>query len=334
MSRFQLLAAGAPELVRSNQKDRFYADHIHSLLSDTARQVLPLRWWLGWQRELQLVAEIVYHSLTTVLGNQTLGEEYCNTIQVGGRPSSDGRNGRDSRYVVPGALRRTLAVALQSFGPYIVEKGFEVLYQRIRDRELGRWIQSEHSYDCLEKYAGYVEELLTVCSRLHLALFYINGLFYHLGKRLTGIHYVMIRYGLASGDREHGGTQLNTYRILGWLILLQLAIKLYSLISEHLLPKLTSRGAEEIPRRTNIANFRNSGPKVVLESSVVPESSLRSNVKCPLCLERCRFQTTTPCGHIFCWSCITEWSSEKSECPVCRATCQPQQLVSLQYFLH
>ena len=114
MSQLQLFAAGAPELVRSNQKDRFYADHIHGLLSDITRQLLPLRWWLTWQRELQLAAETAYYGLTTVLGNQTLGEEYCNTVQVG---APDSRK----KYVVPGAIRRSVAIALQVFGPYLIE---------------------------------------------------------------------------------------------------------------------------------------------------------------------------------------------------------------------
>ena len=336
MSQFQLFTAGAPELVRSSQKDRFYAEHIHSLLSESSRQVLPLRWWLGWQRELQLLAEVVYYGLTTVLGNQTLGEEYCNTVQVKRSSENGSGSGVLNRYVVPGAIRRTLAVVLQTFGPYLVEKGFEALYQKIRERGLGQWLQSEQDYERLEKYAGYVEELLNMCSRLHLALFYIHGLFYHIGKRLAGIRYVMIRYGLATSSQGQGGPQLNTYRILGWLILLQLAIKLYSLISKRFQRLTENREAEENDNasRAGTAKSKTSGLKVVMESSALPESAVQSNIKCPLCLELCRVQTTTPCGHVFCWDCIAEWSSERAECPVCRASSKPQQLVSLQYFLH
>lgn len=31
-----------------------------------------------------MAADLVYHSLTTASGNQTLGEEYCDIIQVDG----------------------------------------------------------------------------------------------------------------------------------------------------------------------------------------------------------------------------------------------------------
>lgn len=322
MSQLQLFAAGAPELVRSNQKDRFYADHIHGLLSDITRQLLPLRWWLTWQRELQLAAETAYYGLTTVLGNQTLGEEYCNTVQVGAPDIS-------KKYVVPGAIQRSAAIALQIFGPYLVEKGFEALYQKVRDRDLGQWIQSEHDYEHLEKYAGYVEEFLSVCSRLHLALFYISGVFYHLGKRLTSIRYVMIRYGLA---KDQGGPQLNTYRILGWLILLQVAIKLYSWVSVRIRRRWNR--VNSTPTRDDTSVRTKPGLRVVLESATVPESISQSNFKCPLCLEKCKVQTATPCGHIFCWSCIAEWCSDRAECPICRASSHPQQLVCLQHFQH
>ena len=325
MARLQLFPAGAPELVRSNQKDRFYSEHIHSLLSDVTRQVLPLHCWFRWQRELQLVAEVAYYSLTTVLGNQTLGEEYCNTVQVGSPDRSSGR------YAVPGAMRRSLAIIIQTLGPYLVEKGFEALYQRIRDRNLQFCIRSERDYEFLESVAGYIEEFVNVFSRLHLALFYIRGIFYHFGKRLVGIRYFMIRYGLTAGQTH---SQLNTYRILGWLILFQVAVKLYTYILRYLKKRQINR-----TNRTPADNHCDTGPtkpglRVVLESSIMPAAGTQSGIKCPLCLETCQVPTTTLCGHIFCWSCIAEWSSEKSECPVCRATARPQQLVSLQHFRH
>lgn len=56
-----LVPAGAPEVVRSNQKDRFYSNHISSLISDISQRILPMHYWLRWERELQLLAEVIHY---------------------------------------------------------------------------------------------------------------------------------------------------------------------------------------------------------------------------------------------------------------------------------
>ena len=303
----KLYPAGTPEVVRATQKDRFYTEHITSLLSDISRQLLPLRLWLRWQRELQLLAELGYYSLTTLLGNQTLGEEYCNIIQIG--PSAR------RKYVAAGFIRRILSVLIQTIGIYSVEKGFEVLYRHIRDRRLGSLQLSEREYEVLETITGCIEDIFNSASQFHMALFYSYGIFYHFGKRLAGIKYLMIR-------TIDAPESMNPYKILGWLILLQLAMQMLKLCYKLLRKKKD----EKIKSETTEVRGEN-GMKLTLEPVVKASSS---RLKCPLCLEKCYTETATLCGHIFCWSCICEWTSEKSECPVCRVTVQPQQLIFLQ----
>lgn len=315
MARMQLFAAGAPELVRSNQKDRLCTEQLTSLLSDISRQALPLRLWLRWQREFQLLAELGYYSLTTVLGNQTLGEEYCNMIQVTPLSPTNGQ------YLSPGFVKRTLPIIVQTFGVYIIENTLEVLYKRIRDRNLGSLELSERSYEILERIVETVEDIFSGASLLHLALFYIHGLFYHFGKRIVSVKYLMVRY--SDPQAQTGSSPMNIYRALGWMIIIQILMKTFKWCYKMLYKKKNKDGNHT----KEFSDAFEEGGRIILESSIV-----ESRLKCPLCLESNHSPTATVCGHIFCWSCIGDWTSEKTECPVCRTTVEPQQLVCLQHF--
>lgn len=253
-------------------------------------------------------------------GSQTLGEEYCNIVQVGPQQSH--------KFSAPSFLRRTLAISAQLLGPYALEKLIGWLNRRVENRNLPIQLSSRQ-YRMLENVLSIAEDLVSTASRLHLALFYIQGVFYQLGKRITRIRYLAIRYGLTNPQTS----ALNTYRLLGWLVVGQVLLKLLTWSWRLYKYRENSTQQQEMKTRKRESNDGGLILTVTHDSRQIPHLNSESvQLKCPLCLEVCCDITATPCGHLFCWQCVAEWTSERSECPVCRANVEPQTLVALQHF--
>lgn len=63
------------------------------------------------------------------------------------------------------------------------------------------------------------------------------------------------------------------------------------------------------------------------------ESTSQSILRCTLCMDSRKphrgTSVVTECGHLFDWSCIMGWLSEKGECPLCRQTVRVNRVVPM-----
>ncbi|ROL48846.1 Peroxisome biogenesis factor 10 [Anabarilius grahami] len=199
-----LVPANQPQLIRSCQKDEYYQNN----LTNNANELVH-----------------------TFAGYQTLGEEYVSIIQVD-----------PSKRRIPSRMRRTALIFFHTFVPYLLDKVLicvenELETEAESQRQTSRtWNPLSHVRFWIQRAVGMLTESqrksliplvfalqqgITLLYRLHVAVFYISGAFYHIGKRAAGVSY--LRVGNVSGDDPRIS---NSYRLLGALSLLQLGVTL------------------------------------------------------------------------------------------------------------
>ncbi|XP_040918798.1 peroxisome biogenesis factor 10 [Toxotes jaculatrix] len=322
-----LAPANQSQLIRSSQKDEYYRTFLRNNANEAFQTLAGSKRWLDWRKEIELLSDLVYYGLTTVSGYQTLGEEYVSIVQVD-----------PTKRRIPSRARRGLFVLCHAFLPYFLDKVLVCLENELeRGQEnvggvsrqqaaswpwsleswLKRWVQravgllSEPQRRACVPATFVLQQCLTLLHRLHVALFYISGSFYHLSKRTAGISYLRVM-GLNTSD----GTIRSSYRLLGAVSLLQLLITVCLQFNNF---RQRQRARQEWKLYRNLSPQHTQSPS--------PRAA-----RCILCLEERRHSTSTPCGHLFCWECITEWCNTKAECPLCREKFQPHRLVYLRNY--
>ncbi|KAF7643270.1 hypothetical protein LDENG_00242450 [Lucifuga dentata] len=201
-----LLPANQSQLIRASQKDELYRSLLRNNASQAVQTLAGSKRWLDWRKEIEVLSDLAYFGLTTFSGYQTLGEEYVGIIQVD-----------PTKRQIPSWIRRGLFVLCHTFLPYLLDKVLVCLENELdgRDNSFGvisrgqavsrpcrlesgwrSWIRklvgllSERQKKACLPAVFVLQQGLILLHRLHVALFYISGSFYHLSKRLAAIRYV------------------------------------------------------------------------------------------------------------------------------------------------
>lgn len=367
--------AAAPDIIRSNQKDAYFQSVLLTQLSAVIRSLYGTRSEHKWASEASLFTELLYLGLTTFIGNRTLGEEYCDIVQV-----------EDDTHRLPSIARRSGYILSSVLLPYTLTRFLPAFRKRLRaklekrlkrahHRRVSDSAQIKNPPKKVSQFQEYIlKHLDSITSpapvyAVSLAVFYFSGAYYQLSKRIFGLRYVFTRK-LTEGDQRAG------YEVLGVLLVVQMVVQGYlhmkttysNVQAQNLIPPPpTSSGLQaggtavvdedveagaENPFNTPLlfeshpsGNSPEDIARRVAQTTHTPiiqghRYDLKDDEtmqwigdqarKCTLCLEPMKDPSVTTCGHVFCWSCVTDWLREQPMCPLCRQGALVQHVLPLR----
>lgn len=305
---FGFLEATQPEILKLSEKDGEYINDLKHKFLDALDLFIPR--FFSYRQITQnvdyltLFSSLIYYSLTTLRGKQTLGEEYSSLFQI---------SSKDYKFEgIPTLLsRRLVYILFFCGGPFIVSKYLTIWFNKIRDKALTDENKTSWKVFFFKKMPDF-SEIVKKFYKLHLGIFFIKGMYYEISKRFTNIRYIF-----TNNPQKHN----IHYNKIGQILLLEIFLQFFqfsiSFISDFLnrhKQKRISKSAENLQINEN------------------DDGEVNENEICGLCYDKRKAPSVTPCGHLFCWECIIKNCTIKPECPQCRQFCPARKVIRLRNF--
>lgn len=200
---------------------------------------------------------------------------------------------------------------------------------------------------------------------LSLAVFYFSGAYYLLSKRFFGLRYIFTRK-LTESDQRVGYEVLGILLVLqmvvqgyihaqdtmrnvqttnlpsnatglaGGSVVIDGGVEIDTdaTISAPLLFE-THHGTDPAAQQDHLSKITHTplpkGHRYDLnDPEVMQWIDGKQQRKCTLCLEPMKDPSVTTCGHVFCWTCVTDWLREQPMCPLCRQSALVQHVLPLR----
>lgn len=327
--------ATSPDIIRAHEKDAYITGTLSTQAQSIIRTLRGARFAHAHTDAIKNLTELLYLSLTTLVGNRTLGEEYCDVVQL-----------EEDTLRLPSLARRVGYVLSSILIPWALQRILPAFRRRLRaklERSVARRQaksvffskeeQLKKRQNVVLKIQSYILEHLDSMTSLspifavNLAAFYFTGAYYHIAKRLWGLRYVFSRR-IGESEERIG------YEVLGVLMVLQIVVQgvvhgkeVIESMHEDIETKdkqafgTESQALKSVYNPPSIPSLPADTPRYDLSSDAgtalnwIPAGQQR---KCTLCLDPFKDPSVSTCGHVFCWTCIRDWVREKPECPLCR----------------
>ncbi|XP_019874179.1 peroxisome biogenesis factor 10 [Aethina tumida] len=274
-------SAEVVDILRGSQRDNLFVNDIQDDLQSLYKVLGPRNYQL--RQTAPIVANAWYYLITSLGNVQTLGEEYTGTIRL------------TKQNTIPTKLVHSMWLLLYVGGEPLLER----LILKLKSDITNSTSLTHQAQAVFLGILNFLSSNKSNLKRIHQALFYINGRYYNVSNRITGIRYGLVRPWLK--DDTFSGS----FNCLGYI---SLFYTLFSIVHDL----LTSHSGNSETLSLNYTS---------------------STKCCPLCTENLKSASATPCGHIFCWTCIHDSLAYQKCCPICREDISPNRIYYLQNYM-